>query len=108
MKHIRYVVTVAIIVTLMILSACYALDIFGKHHVRRVEGKIYENGGFTFTGGLLDGLFDGYGVMIFENGDKYRGYFANGRFEGRGTYIFADGSVYAGVFTAGRFADEQD
>lgn len=39
---------------------------------------------------------DGYGVMVFANGDKYAGDFVNGEAHGQGILYFANGSRYYG------------
>ena len=53
---------------------------------------------FTYTGNFSDGLPEGDGKIVFDNGDKYEGEFYEGKIEGEGTMTFQNGSVYKGEF----------
>lgn len=53
---------------------------------------------FTYTGNFSDGLPEGDGKIVFDNGDKYEGEFYEGKIEGEGTMTFKNGSVYTGKF----------
>ena len=53
---------------------------------------------FTYTGNFSDGLPEGNGKIVFDNGDKYEGEFYEGKIEGEGTMTFQNGSVYKGEF----------
>ena len=41
---------------------------------------------------------DGYGVWVYDSGDKYTGYFKDGYRSGDGNYIYADGERYVGKY----------
>lgn len=41
---------------------------------------------------------NGYGVWIFDTGDKYMGYFKDGLRSGQGTFLYSDGEKYDGSF----------
>lgn len=53
---------------------------------------------FTYVGNFSDGLPEGDGKIVFDNGDKYEGEFYEGKIEGEGTMTFKNGSVYKGEF----------
>ena len=87
----------------IILSACYALDLFGGRNVLQVDDKEYEAGGFNFSGELADGRFSGYGVIDLLNGERYRGGFSDGRFDGEGVFDHTSHNWrFAGVYTEGQ------
>ncbi len=69
---------------LFILLACFA----------QAQSNTVVNKGTCITGNCVDG----YGVMTFENGDKYSGTFLEGKFNGSGAYNYKDGSRYEGSF----------
>lgn len=45
---------------------------------------------------------DGFGVMIFSNGDRYEGYFRDDKRHGYGKYFWADGKTYEGEHKEGK------
>lgn len=51
----------------------------------------------TYSGFYKDGLFDGWGLVKYSNGDVFKGAFAEGKVHGVGILIFGstDRSVYA-------------
>lgn len=57
--------------------------------------------GGVYRGQLVDGQFQGQGVMEWPNGDSYRGGFSQGRFSGRGTMESEAGYRYQGDYSAG-------
>jgi len=63
-------------------------EITGLGHVKLPIG-IYE-------GSLHKAFFEGYGEMVYTNGDTYKGNWNRGEKHGKGTYYYADGSVYEG------------
>lgn len=78
-----------------------------------VDGQAQGKGKFisyccesTFEGDLVDGVKAGYGVEVFNNGDRYEGEFKQGRFCGKGKMNFANGDVYVGHFDGGVFHGE--
>ena len=56
--------------------------------------KVYE-------GEWNEGLEEGYGKLIFKNGDKYEGEFDDSRFSGKGKFTWVDGDTYEGEFENG-------
>lgn len=51
-----------------------------------------------YEGLLKDGLKQGYGTIVFENGDKYEGQWERGLRHGFGVLRFQTGDVYTGHF----------
>lgn len=51
-----------------------------------------------YKGDIKNGLRDGYGTLIYEDGDKYVGNFKKNLFNGKGSYYFKGGSKYEGGF----------
>lgn len=73
-----------------------------KHNTHTGYVTDYVGDGFVYTGNLVDGIFEGYGEVTFDNGDTYVGYFSNGLFHGNGTYRWADSaSTYSGDWDCG-------
>ncbi|APV48732.1 hypothetical protein BWI17_02955 [Betaproteobacteria bacterium GR16-43] len=61
----------------------------------------YTSKAFQYQGEFKEGLKDGPGVYVWENGDRYEGDFANDRPSGKGKYLFASGDTYEGDVKAG-------
>ena len=55
----------------------------------------------TYTGGLKDGLLDGYGKLSTRAGLTYEGEWNQGRMEGKGSVEYETGERYQGSFAAG-------
>ena len=81
------------------------------------KGTLYKSDGTTQSGNWKDGDFvgeitnvvnnnsvgcvsgnctDGYGVYVFESGEKYDGYWARDKRNGQGTNYYKDGDKYTG------------
>ena len=61
----------------------------------------YVSKSFKYDGEFSDGLKQGRGTYVWENGDRYEGTFAADRADGRGKYQFANGDTYEGEVKAG-------
>ena len=61
----------------------------------------YVSKAFRYEGEFSEGLKQGRGVYIWDNGDRYDGRFANDRPDGNGKYHFANGDSYEGEVKAG-------
>ena len=94
-----------LVCAILIPLAIYALSGAGE---RRAENEAFDNGGITYSGGLIGGKFTGYGKLVFENGDIYTGGFLEGRFDGRGSYFSSKGWQVEGNFSNGRIDGESD
>jgi len=60
------------------------------------------NGNF-YSGNFKNGLYDGFGEMLFKNGDFYRGNWKEGNFDGKGAYFNKKGQIKKGEWEQGRF-----
>jgi hypothetical protein len=79
----------------VITSSRVSYDGEWKNGVPSGEGKLirYEHWEREYTGGFLNGLFDGYGVLVNQDGYTYEGEFKNGAKNGKGSefdYVTAD------------------
>lgn len=61
----------------------------------------YVSKSFKYDGEFSEGLKQGKGTYVWENGDRYEGTFAADRADGRGKYQFANGDTYEGDVKAG-------
>jgi uncharacterized caspase-like protein len=72
-----------------------------------MRGSTYHGKGeyvskvFKYEGDFRDGIKQGQGVYVWENGDRYEGTFTADRADGRGKYQFANGDTYEGEVKAG-------
>lgn len=46
---------------------------------------------------------EGYGILIFSNGDRYEGGFHQGKFHGKGIWLLNNGLLYIGGFYKDKF-----
>lgn len=44
-------------------------------------------------------MFNGEGVYIYSNGERYEGKIVNGKKHGFGTYYYANGNIYEGEWS---------
>ena len=71
------------------------------------KGKIaiyYSDGKLKYEGDILDGKYEGKGMLYYDHEAKrieYEGNFSNGKFEGKGIYYWKDGNYYIGDFVNG-------
>ena len=90
-------------IAVILVMAAFALGVFGVLKSESVKDMDYD--GFSYSGSLLNGHFNGYGVLVFDDGSVYRGGFLFGRFDGEGSFSAADGRlIYAGTFKDGRYS----
>ena len=61
----------------------------------------YVSKAFKYDGDFSEGLKQGEGTYVWENGDRYQGHFAADRPDGKGSYRFANGDAYEGEVQAG-------
>ena len=54
-----------------------------------------------YTGDIGNGVPNGFGIMIFPNGNKYIGGWKDGRWNGQGTFTTSNGSKYEGELKNG-------
>ena len=65
---------------------------------QELEWKVVNNAYWKYEGQVKKGTDtrEGYGTIIWNDGDRYRGYYKNNYRHGYGTVIWSDGSKYAG------------
>jgi len=61
----------------------------------------YVSKSFRYEGDFSEGLKQGEGTYVWENGDRYRGRFTRDLPDGRGRYDFANGDIYEGEVQQG-------
>ena len=61
----------------------------------------YISKSFKYDGEFNEGLKQGEGTYVWENGDRYQGHFSADRPDGRGRYQFANGDAYEGEVQLG-------
>lgn len=67
------------------------------------EGTLtLDHNKIKYEGRIVHGKMNGYGTLVFENGDKYTGNFKNGIFTGQGTFTSQRGWTYTGNFVNGQ------
>ena len=87
--------------------AMYAMGVLDGDGVAYVEGVKHAAGGFMYNGEMREGLFDGDGEIVMDDGSVYQGGFAEGRFSGHGAY-YRDSDTdpdywhYVGEFEEGK------
>ncbi|MBQ0138427.1 MAG: hypothetical protein KBT36_03950 [Kurthia sp.] len=87
------------------------LAVLKNNYVKLVDksnGKITRKiaDGTYFGEVNKDGLKDGVGQAVWDNGSKYLGDWRNGKISGTGKYIYASGSYYEGSFVDDAFSGE--
>lgn len=65
------------------------------------QGVRYYNNGI-YTGELMRGVAQGYGKMVWDDGDVYEGEWMYNKRHGTGTLVFASGDVYTGEWDEGK------
>lgn len=68
---------------------------------RLLSGDAVLPDGGVYSGHLVNGKFEGHGVLEYSNGQRYVGNFYEGQMSGKGRLVFADGAVYEGEFDNG-------
>jgi hypothetical protein len=63
-------------------------------------GTFYSQTG-VYIGSWVEGIQEGNGTALYNNGNKYTGQYKNGFKEGYGLFEVANGDVYRGFFRKG-------
>ncbi|OMJ72179.1 hypothetical protein SteCoe_29446 [Stentor coeruleus] len=71
---------------------------FNKRCMKHGKGILISTDNRKYIGNFHLDRIEGFGRMIFENGDVYEGEFLNGQAHGKGKYIQKNGAVYSGEF----------
>lgn len=53
-------------------------------------------------GEWVDDVKEGYGYLIYVNGERYEGFWKNDRAHGKGTLTYSQGDRYVGDWVAGK------
>ena len=69
--------------------------------LRDGKGKLVLENGDVYEGHWKEGQKDGHGIYVYANGIKYNGTWKNDKMDGYGSLIFPDGSSYYGEFENG-------
>lgn len=70
------------------------------------EGCMVDNNGLLYQGSFKQGKKNGFGTLNFLNGDIYEGYFENDVFNGTGQFKRASGERESGVYVNGQIEGE--
>lgn len=79
---------------LVIIGAVILIAVIGMWMIKSKYSQQY-------SGGIVDGKKEGYGVLIMPNGDKYEGEWKNDFQNGTGTFTYANGDTYEGQWVNG-------
>jgi hypothetical protein len=55
----------------------------------------------------VEGIQEGNGTALYDNGNKYTGQFRNGFKEGYGLFEVANGDIYRGFFIKGKEKEQK-
>lgn len=69
-------------------------------------GKLMWEDGSVFKGNWVDGVRKGYGAIAWNNKNRYEGNWEDDKMNGQGTYFLANGEVYRGEFKDNLFSGE--
>jgi hypothetical protein len=78
---------------------------YGKlqYPVKVKNGDSVSFSGGNYTGELMGIIPHGYGVLEFQNGEKYEGYFEYGDKSGKGIQTWSDGEFYDGYWKNSKY-----
>ena len=65
------------------------------------RGKSIFNNGDIFTGFCKKGKAEGRGIKCWANGDRYEGEYKNDKKDGKGIYFYHNGDRYEGLWKCG-------
>lgn len=65
-------------------------------------GTLVFNSGTIYEGEWYAGYMQGYGTMTWEDGGHYEGYWEKSERHGQGTFTWTDGTVYTGEWVNGQ------
>ena len=85
----------------LLLIAIAALSVFVSS-IGRKGTLMLDHNKIKYEGHLVHGKMNGYGTLVFDNGDTYTGHFKNGIFTGQGTFTSQRGWTYEGNFVNGQ------
>ncbi len=77
------------------------IDAEHEHETYTGYVKNYRSQDTVYTGNLINGFRDGYGVLKYDDGNSYEGEFKNNNRNGQGTFTWANGNSYEGDWVDG-------
>ncbi len=66
-----------------------------------IKNKVKGTGQTESVNCIFGDCSNGYGVYVYDDGDRYEGYFENGIRHGMGNYFYSSGSIYSGMWKNG-------
>lgn len=72
-----------------------------EYHIRRASSSLFELG-IGYRGGMEDGLFEGFGELVYKGGAKYAGSYTHGVRSGEGTFTYSLLSSFTGSYLNGK------
>ena len=102
MKHLLIILSILVLSSPVIGNnhkgeTLYAWDISSTRSPEYVwRGFGEEETHPKYIGDVKNGKPNGFGIMIFPNGNKYIGGWKKGRWNGQGTFTTSNGSKYEG------------
>ena len=69
-------------------------------------GVLVFKSGAKYRGDFKNGIIDGQGILYFSNGDKYMGQWKNHYRDGKGKFTYANGDIYTGPFKRNHFQEK--
>ena len=78
-----------------------------------LNGKVETDYGYfgdsiKIEGNFINGELNGYGKMVWLNGNRYEGEFKNDLRHGTGKFYFADGEILNGVWEKGELVEKEE
>ena len=83
---------------LSLLKKAVTMGLINKGNV----SKLCRIDNYFYTGECKNDKLEGYGVVIYENGDIYAGELKNNKRHGKGKMIYADDNIYNGEWENGK------
>ena len=103
MKHLLILISILLLSSPVIADNHIGKTLYGWGKCCDYVWKGFEEKGTNpkYTGEVENGVPNGFGIMIFLNGNKYIGGWKDGRWSGQGTFTTSNGSKYVGELKNG-------
>ncbi|VDP83919.1 unnamed protein product [Echinostoma caproni] len=75
---------------------------------REPENYLGKFNYLCYSGSWVSDKIEGYGFVLYPNGEKYEGQFKENRMHGEGTYTWPDGFILKGTFLNNRLAPQSE
>jgi len=77
-----------------------------KNGQKHGEGTVFLPDDLKLRGKWKNGIFQGFGIYEFANGQKYEGELKDGKYHGKGTLTMPDGTVVKAIFKESKIVKE--